>query len=147
MSKKQDIARFYSTFEKLGFTFNETETLRRAQMTLHRWAERECNGEVQRHEETDRPYSHSRVSARTGKTIYSYVPDRETGALKRIAKVIADRNTRAWVGTSGSIEEVELKYYHQTDPRGCALYLLRPGDVPEGKDPSAYYSCGIAVCI
>ena len=26
---------------------------------------------------------------------------------------------------------VGLGWYHQTDPRGCALYILRPGDVPD----------------
>lgn len=137
MSKKQDIARFYSTMESLGFTFAETEILRRAEMTLHRWAERECNGEIERDEMTGKVRDRMKMT----------VPDRETGALKRIAKVIADRNTRTWVGTGDSIDKVALSYYHQTDPRGASLYILRPGDVPEGKDPSAYYSRGIAVCI
>jgi hypothetical protein len=35
--------------------------------------------------------------------------------------------------------------YIQTDPRGAALYILRPGDVPEGKDAGAYYNRGICV--
>ena len=38
-----------------------------------------------------------------------------------------------------------LSAYVQTDPRGVALYILRPGDVPEGGDVDAYYSRGIAV--
>lgn len=143
MSKKQDITRFYSTMESLGFTYAETEILRRAQMTLHRWSERECNGEIERDEETGKVHPYNKLGSRMRMT----VPDRETGALKRVRKVIADRNTRVWTGTGDSIESVALKHYHQTDPRGCALYILRPGDVPEGGDPSAYYSRGIAVCI
>lgn len=35
--------------------------------------------------------------------------------------------------------------YIQGDPRGAALYILRPGDVPEGKDADAYYTRGICV--
>jgi hypothetical protein len=35
--------------------------------------------------------------------------------------------------------------YVQGDPRGAALYILRPGDVREGADVSSCYSNGIAV--
>lgn len=40
-----------------------------------------------------------------------------------------------------------LEVYHQGDPRGCALYLIRPGDVPAGAGVGAYYTRGIAVCV
>ena len=63
---------------------------------------------------------------------YYRVPDRERGALKRLAKIMERYPT--------------LKAYVQGDPRGAALYILRPGDVPEGKDADAYYSRGIVVC-
>jgi hypothetical protein len=39
----------------------------------------------------------------------------------------------------------KLSSYIQTDPRGAALYIIRPGDVPEGGDVNAYYSRGICV--
>jgi hypothetical protein len=35
--------------------------------------------------------------------------------------------------------------YIQTDPRGCALYILKPGDVPTGQNADAYYNHGLAV--
>lgn len=38
-----------------------------------------------------------------------------------------------------------LSYYVQGDPRGASLYILRPGDVPEGKEVDGYYSRGVAV--
>ena len=38
-----------------------------------------------------------------------------------------------------------LSAYVQGDPRGAAVYILRPGDVPAGADPDAYYSRGLAV--
>jgi hypothetical protein len=57
------------------------------------------------------------------------IADRETGARKRLAKIMANYPY--------------LSAYIQTDPRGCAVYILRPGDVPEGCDPASYYSRGI----
>jgi hypothetical protein len=59
------------------------------------------------------------------------VADRETGAKKRLAKILESKP--------------EISSYIQGDPRGAALYILRPGDIPEGKDPCAYYSRGICV--
>ena len=56
---------------------------------------------------------------------------RQDGARKRIAKILA-----SYPG---------LFAYVQTDPRGCALYILRAGDIPEGQDPSCYYSRGLPV--
>ena len=38
-----------------------------------------------------------------------------------------------------------LSSYVQGDPRGAALYILRPGDVPEGASVDSYYNRGIAV--
>ncbi|MDE2106594.1 MAG: hypothetical protein KGL39_55780 [Patescibacteria group bacterium] len=40
---------------------------------------------------------------------------------------------------------IGLSWYIQGDPRGAALYILRPGDVPGGRSPDAYYSAGVAV--
>lgn len=120
-----------NTLGNLGLHQPEIDTLLRCQRTLHTWAEHECNGDIERDETTGKT---SRVLIdRIGERCGHYrIPDRETGALKR-ATAIAEAHG--------------LTFYHQTDPRGCALYLLRPGDVPEGKDPGAYYSHGIAVCI
>lgn len=144
-TKAARAARFYETFRQLGFTFDEIETLRRAEMTLHRWAERECNGEVERDESTGKTYAVSRYGY--GATVTRYrVADRETGALRRIAEAVTARNQRAEI-ENFPIQRKPLGYYHQTDPRGCALYILRPGDVPEGEDVRAYYSRGLAVCI
>ncbi len=145
MSKKQNIARFYQTFESLGFSFDETEILRRAQMTLHRWAERECNGEVERDETTGKTYAvYPRMS---GPNKRVRCPDRESGALKRIEATIAARNLKMAAGDSPNYPRQTLTFYVQGDPRGCALYIIRATDVPEGKDVEAYYSRGVAVCI
>ena len=113
----------------LGFTPAEAYDLRRAAMTLHRWYELECgveNGGVERDETTGKV---TWYDSRTGRR--SPYRDMETPALARIAKIMA--------------AHPHLAAYHQTDPRGAPLYILRPGDVPKGENAESYYSRGIAV--
>lgn len=100
-----------NTLRSLGFTREESEALRRISMTLHRWHEKECgidNGCVERDEETGKTYW---LSSSTGRRWP--VPDRETGARKRLARIMAGHPT--------------LSTYIQTDPCGAALYIIRPG--------------------
>ena len=132
--------------ESLGFTADETRSLIRIEMTLHRWSEHECNGNIQRDE------SKPGADDGEGKPRWRYsgggkgylIADRERGALARAKKIIDARNDRVPDG-KGLLAKF-VSFYHQGDPRGAALYILRPGDVPEGKDPGAYYSHGICVC-
>lgn len=132
----------------LGFTRDEAEQLRRISMTLHRWHERECgdgNGCIERDETTNKPFWLNSTTMRR----YS-IPDRETGARKRLEAIIKARNERTLIKPSGGIiTEAErsgaVAPYIQTDPRGAALYILRPGDVPEGKEADSYYSRGICI--
>lgn len=122
----------------LGFTREEAEALRRISMTLWRWYEHECNGTIQRDETDGRPYYHSTHASSYADRRYGPIPDRERGAERRLQAIIDARNARAHA-------ESAVATYLQSDPRGCALYILRPGDILEGGDPSAYYSRGIAV--
>jgi len=119
----------------LGFTGEEAEKLRRISMTLHRWHENECgtdNGCIERDEATGVPYWHNADTGRRWR-----IADREKGALKRLAAIIEARNERDEGGAVAS--------YVQGDPRGAALYIIRPGDVPAGEDVAAYYSRGVVV--
>lgn len=131
----------------LGFTVQEAEALRRISLTLHRWAEHECNGAIQRDGENGDgdPFW---FNTNTGKMI-GRVPDRERGALARLKAIIHKRNHRVRVDHAiGDVlgpTTTDLASYVQGDPRGCALYIIRPGDVPEGADVHSYYSRGIAV--
>ncbi len=112
-----------------GITIADAVALRRISMTLHRWHELECgtgNGCVERDEETNKTYW---LNAMSGKRYPT--PDRETGARKRLAAIMA-----RYPG---------LRAYVQGDPRGAALYILRPDDVPVGADADAYYNRGIVV--
>ena len=125
----------------LGFTREEAEALRRISMTLHRWAEHECNGTIQREGENGdgRPRAYNPNTGR----MYGYVPDRERGALKRLQAIVKARNERN--PHVPDMRPGQLAYYVQGDPRGCALYILRPGDVLDGQRADGYYSRGIAV--
>lgn len=99
----------------INATHEQAHILRRAAMVLHRWAELECGDgndraswSIERDETTGKPffctYPHD------GKSHRRAIPDREKGALKRVAAVC---------------RELGVHYYHQTDPRGCALYVSR----------------------
>lgn len=162
------------TLESLGFTAEEAAQLRRISMTLQRWHELECGtdaGCIERDEKTNKPYMVSDWGTQwgAGKRCRRAIPDRETGALKRLAAIIKARNERKgiaadWrnyrcvdgtfdiVDANGDIvrqnlpaESAALSAYIQGDPRGAALYIIRPGDVPEGEEVGAYYSRGICV--
>lgn len=139
----------------LGFTAAEAEQLRRISMTLHRWHEGECGSDhacLVRGKGWDRdtgsfvydddgaPYwEHSGGS---GKAQYTKTADREKGAKRRLAGIL-DRVNKARHRCEHP--QAGLRYYVQGDPRGAALYILRPGDVPEGKDEGSYYSRGVCV--
>ena len=133
----KDTHEMLARLERLGITPDDALALRRISMTLHRWHELECgtgDGCIERDEATGVPYwysANSRYLGANDRRAYSRIPDREKGALKRLAAIVA-----RYPG---------LSYYVQTDPRGAALYILRAGDVPEGQDPDCFYSRGIAV--
>jgi hypothetical protein len=95
------------------------------------WIDCAGGGRVFEHDGDGTPFTERQTHHGGGKTTYTPIPDREKGARKRIAKILAKPPT--------------LQSYVQTDPRGCALHVLRPGDVPPGEDVSSYYTRGIAV--
>ena len=122
-------ARMRAALHQAGIASDDADKLRRVSMTLRRWHELECgteHGAIGRDETTGRPYWLNSVNG-----LRWPVADRETGARKRLATIMAQYPT--------------LSAYVQGDPRGAALYIIRPGDVPDGAGVDAYYSCGIAV--
>jgi hypothetical protein len=146
--------------EELGFTRDEAESLRRISMTLRRWHELECGDgndyvswSIERDETTNKPFMvYHRFTQKHPERVP--VADRETGARKRLAAIIRDRNQRTIsampepatiVGCAEQACDNSLSAYIQTDPRGAALYILRPGDIPEGSTADSYYSRGICV--
>lgn len=122
---------------RIGIADDDAFALRRIAMTLNRWAVLECGDSddygsrgIERDEATGKPFwvylPHTASKARR-----TPIADRETGALKRLGKIMA--------------RYPSFKAYHQGDPRGAALYILRPGDVPEGEKAESWYSRGVAV--
>lgn len=127
----------FNAMESLGFTFEEFDKLRRISRTLRRWFELECGNSndyaswaIERDEETGLPYMVTHHYTRNEPTRYR-IADRETGAMKRLAALMSSHPT--------------LRAYIQGDPRGAALYILRPQDVPEGADAGHYYYRGICI--
>ena len=139
-TKRERERRLYAVMVgRLGFTSAETYTLLRIERTLNRWFAAECGDSnaygswaVERDEDDGKPYRvhHSHVAP--FRETRTRIADREAGARRRLAVVMACHP--------------ELTAFVQTDPRGCALYILRPGDVPEGKTADCCYTNGIAVC-
>lgn len=119
----------------LSMSFEDVNTLRRAQLTLHRWDELECGDSneyaswaIERDETTGAPYMvryiHDRNAPITPRR--QRIPDREAGALRRVAAICAKYGAH---------------YYHQGDPRGCALYV-GPEPLPDNN-----YTRGVAICV
>lgn len=134
-----------------GFTAAEAEALRRISVQLQRWYEYECgddrrclvrgqweDGEFTYDDAGDPYWEYAGVS---GRWRYQRTRDLEKGAMHRLQAIMAAHNDRP----SDSENTQDLTYYLQTDPRGAALYIIRPGDVPEGKDIDSYYTRGICV--
>ena len=99
----------------LDLSLDDLNILRRAEKTLSRWSEQECGDgndraswAIERDEETGIPYRV--VYPHQGKSYRNRTPDLEAGALRRV-KEVCERNGLHW--------------YHQTDPRGCALYVSK----------------------
>lgn len=157
-TKRQRMINFYEFMGRLGIDVETADKLRRIEMTLHRWAEAECNGEIQREEiksysctECGKPVGDVDCAEHATATLKaeitqgqprryygpnmdrSYpVADRESGALKRRAAIM-----RGYP---------ELTYYVQGDPRGCGLYIIRKDAIREGEDIGSAYTRGFGVC-
>ena len=136
MNKMERQMAMVNRLQGLGLSFDEAQALRRIEMTLHRWGELECGDSdnykswaIERDEATGKPFMG--IYPYSGKSYRVPVADREAGALKRLGKIMA--------------KHPELRAYHQTDPRGCALYVLRDSDL-NGQPIDQVYTRGVAVC-
>lgn len=128
--------------EAMGFTYAEANQLRRIERTLQRWSELECGtgddrvslSVVRDDNGEGKPFLRRQWMGLNNQwqDIRTPYPDKEKGALARLAKIMA-----AHPG---------LVSYHQSDPRGCALYILKASDIKKGEDINAVYTRGVAVC-
>lgn len=130
---KDYVYRMYSALQNAGVDYSDAVSLRRISMTLNNWFELECGtdaGHIERDEKTEKPFFIS-YNQYTGKQYRRAIPDRERGAMICLNSIMT--------------KYPQLSAYVQGDPRGAALYIIRPGDIPEGKKVDAYYSNGIAL--
>jgi len=89
--------------------------IRRAGLVAHRWAEEECNGTIQRDDDTGKPYRYSLNHHGEPATCSRFpLPDREAQAIARARR---------------AAESIGLGLFHQTDPRGAPFYVGRPEDI------------------
>jgi hypothetical protein len=139
MTKQEHQIRLFSRLSALGFSYEESCQLRRISMTLHHWNEQECgNGNdhcswsIERDEETNKPFRV--VYPHHGPSTRYPIADRETGALARLDKLMLSHRG--------------IRYFHQTDPRGCALYLLSSSDLRGVQETpiDQIYTRGLAIC-
>ena len=137
MNATEQIAELHNTFLRRGIdaTREQVETLRRCSQTLSRVAEAECGDSgptygrvLERNETTGKPelvyYFHN------GRVQRFPVPDREAGALRRVQAVC---------------KALGLIYFHQTDPRGVALYVGKAEWLEGQQAEQAYSSRLVAV--
>jgi len=124
----------------LGISHADAHDLRWIAMTLHRWHELECGSSdnyksycVTRgrkvdgkfvHDDAGKPFMETHFHSES-KARYYPLADRERGAQKRLAKIMASYPL--------------LTAYVQTDPRGAALY------VGEKDRMAVAYTNGVAV--
>lgn len=135
--------------QSAGINYEDACALRRISMTLHRWHELECgdsnaysswniargskrDGDFH-YDDDGAPHLETHSNASNTRTRYIRIPDRERGALKRLAAIIA-----RYPGFAS---------YVQGDPRGCALYILAPDTLQryQGQPVDTIYNHGIAV--
>jgi hypothetical protein len=123
----------------LGLSSDEVSQLVRINSTLNTWLEHECNGDIERDDDTGKCYwvRKDPVQASATRLAYSIynrsrTPDRETGALKR-AQMIADWH--------------ELGFYYQSDCRGVQVHIYDPNHPLLADNPidSCYPQVSVAV--
>lgn len=142
MSTQKAKFELYQRLQNMGFTYEESVALRRIELTLQSWAERECGDgsdwAIERDEVTNKPFN---TYHGEGKARRYAIADREAGALRRLKQICEDRNARKPFGAENVVP------YHQEDCRGCMVYILRESDIPGGaKEAASNYTRGLAVC-
>jgi len=138
-TKKQQTARFFTLMTENGFTYDETTALLKAERALRKWGELACGTGVGNRsvhvfrDESGKPFYRVQYF-HAGKWRESIQPKRDTEklALAKVDAIMANKPG--------------FRAYHQTDPRGCALYVMRPGDIEPGENVHALYNRGIALC-
>jgi len=127
MTREQERFESIQRAQQCGLSYEDAVAVRRIALTLHRWFELECGDgndraswAIERDAKTNIPYfvRHHFAGLPVGAiTTRNRIPDRETGARKRLDKIMA--------------KYPALKAWIQTDPRGGTIYLCKPEDATD----------------
>ena len=117
-----------------GLTKYAWSVLRHCERGLHHWSEQECEGEIQRDDETGVPY-------RYGRSCYGDFTESPKACFDREAYLLDEARKQA--------KRFGLEVYHQSDPRGCQLYLYTEAELNERLERSEILrrpGMGISAC-
>jgi hypothetical protein len=123
----RDTLEMLNRLQRMGISLGDALALRRISMTLQAWHEAECGldwGHIEQ-DEGGRWYGVNQLGTRWR------IADREKGALKRLAGIMA--------------RYPDLRAYVQGDPRGAALYVYRADALGDRDIDCCYGSIGTAV--
>ncbi len=113
------------------FSAAEWARLKRLASIIHQWNEGECSGAIQwegDNEEIPRRY---------------YLDD--CGTYTRPGPIIVDKEKPSLESARKIASKHGLSIYHQTDPRGIALYVYNAAEA-KGRIDELYSSIGKPVC-
>ena len=132
--KIEDIRTVHALAE-LGLNPSAIRQLMRIERTLHHLAERQCNGDGW----GPREWANGRSFPAWGEGDDARCEKREKSLMAK-AQALCDEIRESW-----SYDGEKLLAYHQGDPRGGALYIVKESEL-KGRDiGSCYSSCGVAV--
>lgn len=131
-TKKDRLNALMERMFSIGIMPSETTALLSAEKALQRWSESECGNEFGHTERDDDGKPWRVVHRFNGPDSRYRCRDMEAAALRRIATVMSS-HPECW-------------FYHQHDPRGCALYVGKKDGTTENSLHSLY-TRGIAVCV
>lgn len=134
--KAMHTAHLMQKLNRLGFTIEESLELFKIERTLHRWHERDANGEIYRDEKTGKVYGvfecHRRGPTRTRLPIKNM----EKLALKKLEAIET---------AVARLPHPKLYFYVQGDPRGVALYICEAKNIKTGCTIDQCYTNGFGV--
>lgn len=127
MSRERERFESIERAKRCGLSEQDAVAVRRIALTLHRWFELECGDSnnysswvIERDEQSEIPYMvhhHYRHGKGEDSTTRIRIPDRETGARKRLDRIMS--NYPQW------------RAYIQGDCRGGTIYLCKPEDATD----------------
>ena len=120
----------FDNLRRIGFTQDEAAQLLRISLTLHHWAERCCNEDIETCDDGS-AWVTPHYGVGSGKPYR--IQNREVGAFRRLAAILKPHTRR-------------LTYYYQTDPRGAALYIIPLAKLREYAKRPGYPVCTIDCC-